>query len=224
MSREIEQLNYDTSGRITLGGSSNAYTAKTARSIRGYFQGLHIRAKANHTNTGAATLDVGEIGARAIKDLKGNDLEPGAIVNGGIYDFVDDGSQFLLLGATAGAGGSPGVIGFVIDGGGSILTTGSKGSLRVPVDATITSGYLLADQSGSIQIDIWKDSIGNYPPTDADSITASAPLSLSSAQSSSDTTLSGWTTSISSGDILYFNVDSVSSIKRVEISLDIVKT
>jgi len=224
MSREVENLLFDVSGQLTLGGSGNAYTVRTARPLRAYNQGFWVRAKANHTNTGAATLNVREIGARDIKDLKGNDLEPGAIVDGGIYDFVDDGSQFLLLGATAGAGGAPGSIGFTIDGGGSVLTTGSKGSLRVPYSAEITSGYLLADQSGSIVVDIWKDSIGNYPPTNADSITASAPLSLSSAQSSSDTTLTGWTTSLSAGDILYFNVDSVSSIRRVEISLDTIKT
>lgn len=121
------------------------------------------------------------------------------------------------------AAGLSGGIGFVIDGGASDIVAGLAGSLRVPIAMTITAAYLLADQNGDIQIDIWKDSYGNYPPTNADSITASAPLTLSGAMASADTTLSGWTTSISAGDILYFNVDSVSSIKRCEISLSSTK-
>lgn len=117
------------------------------------------------------------------------------------------------------AAGLLGGFGFTIDGGGSVITTGAKGSLIVPYGLTITSAYLLADQNGDIVIDIWKDTAPNYPPTDADSITASAPLTLSSDNYMVDTTLTGWTTSIAAEDILYFNVDSVSSIKRVEISL-----
>jgi len=73
MSREVENLLFDVSGQLTLGGSAGAYTVRTARPLRAYNQGFWVRAKANHTNTGAATLNVREIGARDIKDLKGND-------------------------------------------------------------------------------------------------------------------------------------------------------
>jgi len=83
---------------------------------------------------------------------------------------------------------------------------------------------MLADQSGSIVVDIWKDTYANFPPTDADSITASAPPTISSAQKSQDSTLTGWTKSISSGDILAFNVDSCATITRVTISLKVEKT
>jgi len=83
---------------------------------------------------------------------------------------------------------------------------------------------VLADQTGSIVVDIWKDSYANFPPTDADSITASAPPTISSAQKSQDSTLTGWTTSISAGDILAFNVDSCSTIARVTLSLKVEKS
>lgn len=113
---------------------------------------------------------------------------------------------------------------YVIDGGGSAITTGIKGDLEIPFACTIQQVTMLADQSGSIVVDIWKDSYANFPPTDADSITSSAVPTISAATKSVDSTLTGWTTSITAGDILRFNVDSVSTIQRVTISLEVLKT
>jgi len=115
-------------------------------------------------------------------------------------------------------------IAFVIDGGGSAIATGIHGDLSIDFACTIQGVRLLADQSGSIVVDIWKDTYANFPPTDADSITASAVPTISTATKDEDTTLTGWTTSISAGDILRFNVDSVTTIERVTVSLDVVKT
>jgi len=120
----------------------------------------------------------------------------------------------------AGSSGNASVT-FIIDGGGSAITTGQKGHLEIPFACTIKQVTMLADQSGSIVVDIWKDTYANFPPTDADSITASAPPTISSAQKSQDSTLTGWTKSISSGDILAFNVDSCTTITRVTISLKV---
>lgn len=113
---------------------------------------------------------------------------------------------------------------FVIDGGGSTITTGIKGDLEVPFACTITRVTALADQTGSIVVDIWKDTYANYPPVDADSITASAPVTISSTNKAQDATLTGWTTAIPAGDTLRFNVDSVTTIQRVTISLRVIKT
>ena len=113
---------------------------------------------------------------------------------------------------------------FIIDGGGSAITTGEKGHLEVPFACTIEQGELLADQEGSIVVDIWKDTYGNFPPTDADSITASAPLTISTAQKAQDATLTGWTKSLAKGDILAFNVDSCTTITRVQVSLRVIKS
>lgn len=112
---------------------------------------------------------------------------------------------------------------FFIDGGGSEISTGIAGWVEVPFDCTITEARLLADQSGSIVVDIWKDTYANYPPTDADSITASAVPTISGATKSEDATLTGWTTSVSKGDILYFSVDSVTTIQKCLVSLTVNK-
>ena len=110
-------------------------------------------------------------------------------------------------------------ISFIIDGGGSAISTGQKGHLEIPFKCQIERATVLADQSGSIVIDIWKDTYANFPPTDADSIVASAPPTLSSAQKSQDATLTDWTKTIAAGDCLAFNVDSASTVTRVLLSL-----
>lgn len=115
-------------------------------------------------------------------------------------------------------------INFVIDGGGSAITTGEKGFVQIPFNCTIEEVTLLADQSGSIVVDIWKDTYANFPATDADSITASAVPTISSATKSQDSTLTGWTTSITAGDHLAFNVDSATTVERVTVVLQVKRT
>jgi hypothetical protein len=112
----------------------------------------------------------------------------------------------------------------VLDGGGAAITTGVKLDIEVPFACTITANRLFADQSGSIVIDIWKDTYANFPPTVADTITASAKPTLSAASKSQDTTLTGWTTAIAAGDVLRFNVDSAATVTRVTLSLTISRT
>ena len=108
---------------------------------------------------------------------------------------------------------------FIIDGGGSAITVGVKGDLYIPDAFTITGVAVLADQSGSIVLDLWVDTYANYPPTVADTITASAKPTLSSATKTKDTTLTGWTTSIGSDRTLRVNVDSASTVTRVVLAV-----
>jgi hypothetical protein len=106
----------------------------------------------------------------------------------------------------------------------SPLTTGVKGDLVIPFDATINEWSLLADQTGNVVVDIWKDTYANYPPTVGDSITASAKPTISSNNKAQSSTLTGWTTTISAGDILRFNIDSVDTIERLSINLKVSRT
>lgn len=110
-------------------------------------------------------------------------------------------------------------INFIIDGGGSAITTGVKGFVEIPYALTITGWQVFADQVGSVVVDVWKDTYANFPPTVADTITGSEKPTLTSAQSNQDLNLSTWTTSASIGDVLAFNVDSVSTITRLTVSI-----
>jgi hypothetical protein len=107
---------------------------------------------------------------------------------------------------------------------GSVLTTGVKADLIVPFSGIITGVTLLADQAGSVVVDIWKDTYANYPPTVADTIinTGAGGIKpvLSAAAKYQDQVLTGWTTAIIAGDTLRFNFDSVATITRLYIGLD----
>lgn len=119
-------------------------------------------------------------------------------------------------------------INFVIDGLGSEISTGIQGYIEIPFDCTINRATLLADQSGSIVVDLFKSTYSAFDPTthpaSGDKITASAPPTIATAKKAQDTTLTGWTTTLSAGDILAVNVNSVTTITRCTISLKVTKT
>lgn len=113
---------------------------------------------------------------------------------------------------------------YIIDGGGSAIIAEEKDSIPIPFGCTITGVTLLADQSGSIVIDIWKDTYANYEPTVADTITASAKPTITTAIKSKDETLTGWTKTITAGDVLKFNVDSCTTIEKCTVSINFTRT
>lgn len=85
---------------LATAGSSNTYTLTPNRTVAAYADGQHFRAEANHTNTGAATLNVSSLGAKSIVLTDGSALYAGAITSGGKYDFVYDGTNFFLVNPT----------------------------------------------------------------------------------------------------------------------------
>lgn len=115
-------------------------------------------------------------------------------------------------------------IGVLIQGGGAVIPTGVAFDLPIAFKGTITGVEMLADQSGSIVVDIWKNSFANYPPVVANSICAAALPTISAGIKSQDFALVGWNKALVSGDILRFNVNSVSAIKRITITLFVTKS
>lgn len=106
-----------------------------------------------------------------------------------------------------------------IDGGGAEITDGVKLDVEVPFTFLIDTMTIVADQAGSIVVDIWQDTYANYPPTDADSITAAAPPTLAAAIKARDAVLTDWILTLDKGSTLRINVDSCTTITRVTISL-----
>ncbi len=108
---------------------------------------------------------------------------------------------------------------------GDAITTGVKTYVRVPFACTVTSWTLLSADSvvpptsGSIVIDIYKDTYANFHPTGADTITGSDKPTISSANKATSTALTGWTTTIAAGDVLGFVVDSVTTLSKVVLVL-----
>lgn len=90
----------------------------------------------------------------------------------------------------------------------------------IPFAGTIVGVALLTiGGPGSCVVDIWKDSYANFPPTDADSITAATPPTITTASKYIDTTLTDWTTAIAAGDIIRFNLDSTSNFTSIFVIL-----
>ncbi len=120
---------------------------------------------------------------------------------------------------------TPAGIEFFIDGGGGVPSSGIKGVLEVPFKCDIDAVRMVADQAGTIQVDINKATYSGVPTYS--SITSSAVPNLATVQKSEDTTLTGWTTALADGDFLEFEVDASpapASVLWVLVSLDVTRS
>lgn len=129
------------------------------------------------------------------------------------------GGDISALDARLDAVESSRVIGIAIDGGGAPIAAGLKGYAHVPFNGVITGWTILADVAGSIVIDVWKDTYANYPPVVGDTITAAAKPTVSGAVKATSTALTGWTTAVSKGDVIAFNVDSAATMTKATLVL-----
>lgn len=119
----------------------------------------------------------------------------------------------------------PATIEYVMDGGGGFaLTPGLRGYLSIPFNCTAQSVTLLGDQIGSCVIDIWKCTrdafdAGLTAPTSANSITGSAPPTISSTTHYYSANVTTWVSSFGQGDVLAFKLVSNTALTRITTSL-----
>jgi hypothetical protein len=151
------------------------------------------------------------------RDTRANQPAATAVADGTLYYVTDENvtersngsawQDYSDAGATPTAPTVVDTITAIFDGGGSVLTTKTV-YVQVPYACTVTGWRIVADVSGSAVVGVWKDTYANYPPVVGDSIAGSEKPTLSGAQKNEDTTLSTWTTSISAGDYVAFNLES----------------
>jgi hypothetical protein len=104
------------------------------------------------------------------------------------------------------------VIGMTIDGGGTAITTGTKGYITVPYKAKIVEWSLLANTAGSAVVDVWKTTYPNIPVS-GNSITGTDKPTLSSAQLNRNLQITNWSdVTINQDDVLGFSLDSVDGV------------
>jgi len=111
----------------------------------------------------------------------------------------------------------------VIDGGEYPLSNGIKGTLWFDYGFTITDWIVLADQDGSVELDIWKSTYASYPPTALNSIVGNNPPFISSAQKGRAINMTGWGTTVAAGSALTYYVTECSSITRCTVILKITR-
>lgn len=110
-------------------------------------------------------------------------------------------------------------IGVVFDGGGSSPTVGSVGYIVCQHAGTIDRWNIVADQSGSAVVDVWK--AAGTIPVNADSIAGTEKPTLTAQQLNSDTSLSTWTTAVAVGDVFGFEIESVTTCTRITVEVRI---
>lgn len=104
-----------------------------------------------------------------------------------------------------------------IDGGGSAIddtVTDPVFCARIQQDSVITAWYLSCDQTGSIVLDVWKNTWNDTPLTNSDSIASTEKPTLSSDVSASDTSLTAMTTDWNSGDEVCIEIESASTVTK----------
>ncbi len=84
-------------------GSSNAYVLTLSPALDAHIPGMLISFKANHTNTGAATININGLGAVALKKNGSLDVGSGDIQNGTIYQIAYDGTNYQIMSSTPSA-------------------------------------------------------------------------------------------------------------------------
>jgi hypothetical protein len=146
-------------------------------------------------------------------------------------DIVSIGSQqlvvyaydALLLGAL-----SPGndniALTFLLDGGSSPVVPGSVVWLRIPFNCTLIESMLMADVPTTAVVDVWKDDSSAFPPTLADTITASDKPTLVNAVRVVDADIATWATSVAMGDVIMAVVESNDNATKLNLSLTAVRS
>lgn len=87
----LKYVNYATDT-----GAANAYAVAPVPALSGYTAGQVVILKPTNAVTGASTINVNALGTKAIKTQDGSDTTANAMVAGGVFILVYDGTNFIL--------------------------------------------------------------------------------------------------------------------------------
>ena len=134
-----------------------------------------------------------------------------------VFTTAPTNSDDIVIIALAAAADLTRTVNYVIDSGSLPMQTGDKGKLTIDVTGVIEQIRVLSDQTGDIVFEIEKCTFADYP--NFTSITNGARVQLTNTDKYFDDVLNNWTSTITAGEILRFNVISVNNIRRLLISL-----
>jgi len=111
-----------------------------------------------------------------------------------------------LPAGSGGAGGVHATIGYIFNKGSGVLSTDMVGEIRAFFTGTIIRWSVVASPAGgTVRFNIKRSTYAGYP-TMAD-IDGTDPAQLAAAQKAESTALTGWSTGITLGDVLRFEID-----------------
>ena len=144
----------------------------------------------------------------------------------GDVDTVLATSSTEIMPSTLKANLKTGSCGVTFDGQGGVISNGRTAYVQIPYNGTLTSWTLVAAQSGSCTITVFKDTYANYPPvTPADNIYSVQPALASSIRNQNLTpTYVGSQATVAAGDWIGFTISGVTTVTWVNLSILITKT
>ena len=98
------------------------------------------------------------------------------------------------------------------------ITTGAKGRKTISLTGTIVGWRVVADQSTTAVLDVWK--ANGSIPTNSNTITGSNKPTLTAAQVASGNAAT-WTTSVVAGDVIILEVESNNNATYLALELEI---
>jgi hypothetical protein len=108
-----------------------------------------------------------------------------------------------------------------MDGGAAEPSTGVKARWTVSYDTTILGWTLIADAAGDAVIDVKRASYADFPTTA--SIAGTDKPTLATAQKNRNLALSAWSSVLLiAGDVIEFNLESVTTCKILDLTLNLV--
>ena len=124
-------------------GTANTYVVTLTYAPSAYVDGMHVVMRVLNTNTGASTLNVNGLGAKAIKDIDGSAISASTLVANRISEFRYDGDNgyFVHVHATATISVNTGSIDFS----GGVITSGATAvaGYGYPCDTLTTGAFTL---------------------------------------------------------------------------------
>lgn len=108
--------------------------------------------------------------------------------------------------------------------GGGGIVPGLKGFFEIPFPCVIDRWTLLADQSGSAVLDVWRAPYASFPPNSGNSITSGAPPTLSGQRKAQSAAGGMVGVTLNAGDWLGLNVNSAATVTRLNLSLFVTRT
>jgi hypothetical protein len=231
-----------------VSGSSSTFTGSLSGDVTGtqsatsisphavtnskFRQSSALSVVGNSTNATADVTDISASSDNTVLQRSGTSLVFAAVPNTALANSAitvttgTSGTSFNASGSPVSLGGTLTLnipnqnraAGISVDGQGAVITIGVKGFVKIPYSGTITSWTIISRETGSCVFDIWKST---SLPTVANTITGSAPPTLTAGTVATSTTLTGWTTTITAGDILGFNLNSASTTTWAEVQIRI---
>lgn len=197
------------------GGTAQAQTVTLSPAATSLTVGLTVKWLPSNANSGAGpTLAVNGLTATTITKCGVTSLVANDLTTSAVATATYDGSGFQLLNPQAATCGATSQMhSITIPIAGSPIATGT-GNVGVPsstdFSCTINKAMISANASGSITVDVWKANASI--PNSGNKISGTSPVTLSSAQLNQNSSLSGWTTSVSSDDVFWASVATADGV------------